>query len=216
MCFAMWPADCKTRRVSGTRRESFRKGREAMLVLHHMTTDPIVIAPEDSLVHARTLMRRHSVRHLLVLQDGRLDGVITDRDIRDYMPSLCRDMGLHELSQEISRVHVDEAMKRLPVTISPEETIERAAQLFLAHRIGCLPVVSEGKVVGLITTSDVLRTLATRPPPSAPEARSTDRTTRCCDAPWKGPGRPQAPPPATAGPHWPSCACCATEGPRAG
>ena len=131
-----------------------------MWVQNYMTRDPMVVAPEDSLRHARSVMMGACVRHLPVVRDGRLEGVITDRDIRDYMPSRCRDLSLHELGAEIEAVTVDQVMSRLPVTVGPDCTMAEAAAVLLARGVGCLPVMSGERLVGLVTRSDVLRVIA--------------------------------------------------------
>lgn len=135
-----------------------------MLVKDAMTRNPVFVSPEDSLTHARRLMQRHSVRHLLVLRDGRLEGVITDRDIRDYMPSRCRDMAVHELQREIERISVDQVMSRLPATVTPDDPVSHGAAVMRARRVGCLPVLEGEDPVGILTTSDLLRVLAESSP----------------------------------------------------
>ena len=128
-----------------------------MFVRDIMSREPTLIAPEDTLVHARSLMKREGVRHLLVERDGRLEGVITDRDIREYMLKIRHDPGHHD---QVDAVHVDQVMKRLPVSTTPEDTVQHVAHSMLVHGIGCLPVLSAACIVGVVTTSDVLRAVS--------------------------------------------------------
>lgn len=128
-----------------------------MLVEELMSRDPVVVAPEDSLLHARNLMRQANLRHLPVLRDGRLDGVITDRDIRDYMPSRDRALSIYELGANLEHIRVEAVMSRHPSVAKPREPIAAAAARMLAHGIGCLPVVDHERLVGVLTATDVLR-----------------------------------------------------------
>jgi acetoin utilization protein AcuB len=116
-----------------------------MIVGKHMTRNPVVIRPDDYLSSAQEKMRSGDFRRLPVVWDGRLIGIVTDRDLRQYM-------GLLE------KIKVNTVMAKTPVTVSPTDTIEKAAQLMLEHKIGGLPVVDGNNLVGVITTSDLLRT----------------------------------------------------------
>jgi acetoin utilization protein AcuB len=116
-----------------------------MIVGKHMTRNPVVIGPDDYLSSAQEKMRSGDFRLLPVVWDERLIGIVTDRDLRQYM-------GLLE------KVKVNAMMTEILVTISPTDTIEKAAQLMLRHKIGGLPVVEGNKLVGVVTTSDLLHT----------------------------------------------------------
>ena len=115
-----------------------------MLVGKRMTANPVTIAPEDYLVEARAKMVQGRFRRLPVVQEGRLVGIITDRDLRQHVGFL-------------ERTKVNAAMTENLVAVRPQTTLEQAAQLLLKHKIGGLPVVEEGKLVGIITTSDILQ-----------------------------------------------------------
>ncbi|MGE0824856.1 MAG: CBS domain-containing protein [Candidatus Binatia bacterium] len=116
-----------------------------MLVRHHMTLSPVTIAPIVRLNQAQEKMTAGRFRHLPVVQDDRVIGIVTDRDIRH-----------HSGSEE--RTKVEAAMTENPLTISPDTTVEEAIQLMLRDQISGLPVVENGKLIGIITTSDILRT----------------------------------------------------------
>ena len=115
-----------------------------MLVGKRMTANPVTIAPEDYLVEARAKMVQGRFRRLPVVQEGKLVGILTDRDLRQHTGFL-------------ERTKVNAAMTENLVTVRPQTTLEQAAQLLLKHKIGGLPVVEEGKLVGIITTSDILQ-----------------------------------------------------------
>ncbi len=120
-----------------------------------MTRDVVTIAPEASVAEAWELCRRHRIRHLPVVEEGRLVGLVSDRDLRDASPP--RSSGDEEHSFGWARMR--DIMSTDLVTIHPLDTIEHAAREIYERRIGCLPVVEEGRLVGIITSSDMMRTL---------------------------------------------------------
>lgn len=115
-----------------------------MLVRHRMTQHPVTVSPQDTLATAQEKMTAGHFRRLPVVHDGALVGILTDRDVR-------RHVGVEE------RTRVGAAMTETPLTVSPLTTVEEAVQLMLKHQISGLPVVENGKVAGIITTSDVLQ-----------------------------------------------------------
>lgn len=106
----------------------------------------VVSIPKNChIVEALSLMKKYSIRHLPVVDDGLLMGLISESDLRQVMiPSLMEDL------------RVDQLMIKNPVTISPEESLEEAARLIYRYKIGGLPVVEKGKLVGILTTPDIL------------------------------------------------------------
>jgi acetoin utilization protein AcuB len=115
-----------------------------MLVSNRMTKDPATITPEDLLIQAQLKMQKGGFRRLPVISDGQLVGIITDRDMRAHAGYL-------------DRTAVKAAMSKQPITVTPVTTVEAAAQLLLKQKIGGLPVVENSRVVGIITTSDILQ-----------------------------------------------------------
>jgi CBS domain-containing protein len=115
-----------------------------MKIATRMTSKLITVGPHDSLAKAKALMDSGNFRHLPVLEDGRLVGILSDRDMR-----------LH--SGYLDSTRVDAAMTPDPVTITPTTTVEEAARLMLRLKISAAPVVDEGKAVGILSTSDILR-----------------------------------------------------------
>ena len=112
-----------------------------MIVGRHMSKNPVVIGPNDFLSSAQERMKSGEFRRLPVVEDGRLIGIVTDRDLRQHIGFL-------------EKTKVNAAMTETLVTVSPNDTIEKAAQLMLKRKIGGLPVVDEGKLVGINTISD--------------------------------------------------------------
>jgi acetoin utilization protein AcuB len=129
----------------------------ALLVRDIMTADPISVPPETSIVDARRLMDETHIRHLLVTRAGELLGIVTDRDVRLAMPSNATSLSAWELNYLLNKLPVAEVMTRTVITVGPARTAVEAARLLLDHKIGALPVVDEGRRVGIVTETDLLR-----------------------------------------------------------
>jgi acetoin utilization protein AcuB len=115
-----------------------------MVVSNRMTKDPVTATPEDLLIQAQLKMQKGGFRRLPVVTNGQLVGIITELDMRAHAGYL-------------DRTEVKAAMSEKPITVTPVTTVEAAAQLLLKQKIGGLPVVENGRLVGIITTSDVLQ-----------------------------------------------------------
>ncbi len=125
-------------------------------------------------------MRENRIRHLPVVERGRLVGFVTDRDLRHALPSRAVGLEMHELPHLAEKVNVWEVMARVLVTIHREAPISEAARLLLKYRIGGLPVVKGDTLVGIITKTDLVRALLDREEArrSRPTARKKTRKTR--------------------------------------
>jgi acetoin utilization protein AcuB len=130
-----------------------------MLVREYMIDKVVSVHPETGLHEARRLMRKYNVRRLPVVVDGRLVGIVTDRDLRQASPSPATTLSVHELNYLLDKLEVREIMSKPVITVIPSAPLEEAARLMREHKIGGLPVVEEGKVVGMITEVDVLGVL---------------------------------------------------------
>jgi acetoin utilization protein AcuB len=115
-----------------------------MLVGQRMTEAPVTISGDDLLSEAQAKMHRGGFRRLPVVSNGTLIGIVTDRDVR-----------LH--AGHLERTRVNSAMTEKVRTVSPCTTVEEAAQIMLKFKIGGLPVVENRRLVGIITTSDVMK-----------------------------------------------------------
>jgi acetoin utilization protein AcuB len=121
--------------------------------------NPATIAPEASFYEARNLIHEKGVRHLPVVDKNHmLVGIVTDRDIREAAPSDATLLSVQELNYLLGKLKVSSFMtpKDKLVTITPDTLIEEAVQLMHDHKIGCLPVVEQGKLYGLFTETDAL------------------------------------------------------------
>ena len=128
-----------------------------MLVRDLMTPNPITVDPRTGVYEARQIMLKERIRHLLVIEHGRLVGIVTDRDIRLNLPSQATSLSIWEVSHLLARLTVGEVMTRTVITTGPDRDATEAARLMLAHRIGGLPVVEWGLVIGIMTETDVVR-----------------------------------------------------------
>jgi CBS domain-containing protein len=127
------------------------------LVRDWMTPNPITVGPELSLPDAWQRMKAHNIRRLLVVDQDHLVGIVTRGDLRGAQPSEATTLSIFELHYLVGRITLAEIMTRHPVTVSPTTTIQEAARLMLQHKVAGLPVVDEGRVVGIITESDIFR-----------------------------------------------------------
>jgi acetoin utilization protein AcuB len=121
-----------------------------MKVVDSMTPNPVHVTPNDTLTTARSLMDLEDFRCLPVVEGGKLVGIITDRDIRKHWDSL-------------DSTNVVVAMTREVVCISPDDTVNEAVRMLLAYKVGGLPVMRKDKLVGIITTTDILRAVLGSP-----------------------------------------------------
>lgn len=126
-----------------------------MLVQHMMKTNVITIHPSDSIRHALLTAREHRIRHLPVVEQGGLVGIVTDRDLREASPStLLPERDMRIMDQPVSSIMTKEV-----ITVHPRDFVEEAALTLYDHNIGCLPVVRQNHVVGILTRKDILHTL---------------------------------------------------------
>lgn len=115
-----------------------------MQIVNLMTTDPVTIGPLESLSKAKMMMDAGRFRRLPVTEDDRLVGILTERDLKQHTGAL-------------ASTRVNAAMRTQLVTVTPHNTVEDAARLMLNHKIGGMPIVAAGRLVGIVTTTDLLR-----------------------------------------------------------
>ena len=128
-----------------------------MIVAKRMMRNPVSVDENDSMKKAMDLLRERDIRHLPVLKDGdKLVGILTERDIKQASPSPATALEIREIYYLLDKVKVKQIMSRRPYTISSTAPIEEAALIMREKKIGCLPVVDGGKLVGILTETDIL------------------------------------------------------------
>ena len=128
-----------------------------MKVRDLMTSSCVTAPPTMPVLEARPLMLEKRIRHLLVTDGPKLVGIVTDRDIRLNLPSPATSLSVWEINYLLARMTVGSVMSKDVVTIGSGADAREAAQMLLDHRIGALPVVDQGRLVGIITETDLLR-----------------------------------------------------------
>lgn len=129
-----------------------------MLVRKRMSTNPVTIAADVPITEALRVMRQNQVRRLPVLDgDGELIGIVSEKDLLYASPSPATSLSIHEMHYMLSRLQVTELMTADPITITPDTLLEEAALIMADNKIGGLPVVQDGKLVGIITETDIFK-----------------------------------------------------------
>jgi acetoin utilization protein AcuB len=126
-----------------------------MLVRDRMSAPPITMDVRGSIAEAHGLMRHYDVRRIPVLQKGRLVGIVTWTDLMRALPSPASTLGAWEVPGLLLRASVKEIMTSNPITIGPDQPIEEAALIMRQEKIGGLPVIENGGLLGVITESDI-------------------------------------------------------------
>jgi len=127
-----------------------------MLVRDVMETKLCTISPETTLPEALRLVAQRGIRHLPVVEDTKLVGIVSDRDLKRAMASPATSLEAHELMYLLDRLRVREIMTRAVIVIGPTCPVEEAARLMVQDKIGALPVTDGDQLVGIVTETDVL------------------------------------------------------------
>jgi acetoin utilization protein AcuB len=133
-----------------------------------MTEKIITITPQTTLPEAQRIMFEHKIRRLPVVKSDKLVGIVTLGDIREAKPSDATTLSIYELNYLMDLLTAKDFMTTNPITIAPDATIGEAARLMVEHKIGGLPVVAHGKLVGILTETDLCRLLMLQPEPVEP------------------------------------------------
>ena len=131
-----------------------------MLVKHWMNKQVITIDANDSMNDAIRLLKKHDIKMLPVMKQGKLVGIVTDRDLKRSSASDATSLEIHELLYLISKIKVKDVMTKNPITVPLDYTIEETAEVLLKHKISGVPVIDhDGNIVGTITQNDIFRTI---------------------------------------------------------
>lgn len=145
-----------------------------MQVKDWMATDVVTVGRNDDLRLVGDIMAEHQIRHIPVLEDGDIVGIITQRDL--FQARMSSTMGYGEMGQRafLHTVWVKEVMTHPVITIGPEMSVAAAAEMIVDKGIGCLPVVENGQLVGIVTKTNLLQCLRTLATSDAPPDLSAD------------------------------------------
>lgn len=133
------------------------KATKVLTVGDCMAADPATVAPMDSLQRVIELLRRRDIRAVPVVEDGRLVGIVTDRDVRQVAPAYPLFRDEVEIRHYTEHLTVTAAMTADPMTVTPATPLVEAAKILETYRISSLPVVEGARVVGMLSVTDLLR-----------------------------------------------------------
>lgn len=132
-----------------------------MKTVREVMVSPVVTAtPRDTLADLFTLSQRRQVRHFPVVEHERLVGIVTDRNLREAATHPAVYNLLLDLLASLDRATVEQIMVREVVTVTANTSLRDAAKLMRERKVGCLPVVEDGRLIGIVTASDLLGVLA--------------------------------------------------------
>lgn len=129
-----------------------------MTIRELMSGGLITVRRETPVLEARDRMVKERIRHLLVTDEGGpLLGIVTDRDIRLNLPSQATSLSVWEINHLLTKLTVGQVMTQSLITVSPDRPARDGARLMLNHKIGALPVLDDGHLVGIVTETDIVR-----------------------------------------------------------
>lgn len=130
-----------------------------MHVSDWMTKKVITVGPDDFVSDAVSLIKENGINHIPVAKGGKLKGIISDRDIKEYVPSKATSLDVYELHYLLQSTKVKTIMHKSVTTTTPETPVEEAALMLLEGNIGCMPVMEGKALVGIISDQDIFRAL---------------------------------------------------------
>lgn len=128
-----------------------------MLVGERMSHPVITVLPTMPIMEALSLMKREHIRRTPVVKDGKLVGIVSDKDLLNASPSQATSLSAWELNYLISRISVRDIMTRKVLTVAEDTPIEEAARIMVDNKIGGLPVMHGDDVIGIITETDLFK-----------------------------------------------------------
>lgn len=126
-----------------------------MYVKYFMTANPYTVAPDTTIADAMILLREKNIRRMPVVKNGKLVGMISEKKLLEVSPSPATSLSVFEINYLLSKTKIETVMTKDVVTITSDSLLEEAAIKMRDNRVGSLPVVDNGKLVGIITESNV-------------------------------------------------------------
>lgn len=130
-----------------------------MYVSDWMTKKVYTINADDYLSDALRMMKDQGIKHLPILKNGRLKGILSDRDIKEFSPSKATSLDIYELHYILAKTKIKDLMKTKVITTAADTPVEEAAMVMLDENIGCLPVLDGSDLIGIISDRDIYRAL---------------------------------------------------------
>jgi len=130
-----------------------------MRIKDFMTTNVVAVSEDTSIHDARKIMKAHKIRRLPVLKKDKLVGLVTEHMLLEAAPSPATGLNIHELQYLLAKMTAKDIMVKKPYSASPDMPAEEALQLGQEMGYGAFPVVEDGKLVGIVTESDIVRVM---------------------------------------------------------
>lgn len=130
-----------------------------MLVSKKMKRDVITVTKNERMTTAKKILQEKNIRHLPVVDGKKLIGLVTNMDIRKAEASPATSLEIRELHYLLDKLTVGEIMTKNVITVSPDISVEEATTLLHDNKIGCLPVIEDGNLVGMLSENDVMEIL---------------------------------------------------------
>ncbi len=133
------------------------KSEKDSTVREIMMASPVTLAPGDTLDLANDIMSLGRIRHIPIVEDSRVAGIVSQRDLFGAAVGVVMGLKGKEAKDLLKSFRIKEVMRHPAITISPDASIKEAAHLMAEKKIGCLPVVDGENLVGLVTLTNILR-----------------------------------------------------------
>lgn len=131
-----------------------------MFVRDYMTKSPITISKKTPVFEALEIMKKYKIRQLPVVAEGKLAGLVTEKEMLTVSPSPATSLSIYEMNYLLAKMSVGEAMIKNPLTVTPGTTLEEAALIMRENKIGSVPVLEDDKLIGIITVTDIFDALS--------------------------------------------------------
>lgn len=128
-----------------------------MFVSERMSYPVVIVGPEMPINEALSLMRREHIRRTPVVKDGKLVGIVSDKDLLNASPSPATTLSIWEMNYLLSKITVKDVMSKEVKTVTHDTPIEEAARIMADNKIGGLPVIRDEKLIGIITETDLFK-----------------------------------------------------------
>lgn len=130
-----------------------------MKIKNWMTSNPITVKPNTPVMEASKIMKEHGIRRLPVVKGDKVVGIVTHRNLLEASPSAATTLSIHELNYIIAKLEVGEVMHKDPICVSPEDSVIEVMTLGHKKGIGAFPVVDKGRLVGIVTETEIFRAM---------------------------------------------------------